>query len=52
MDKKRLYLNNIAELNTYQRILFSEPDYFSYTDAYIFSMKTATVVRPFKFDYF
>jgi hypothetical protein len=46
VDSRKLYLNNLGELNTYQRVIFSEPDYFSYTDVYLFGMRTGTCVRP------
>lgn len=46
VDSRKLYLNNLGELNTYQRVIFSEPDYFSYTDVYLLGMRAGTCVRP------
>ena len=37
-------------LNTFQRVVFDDPDYFSFTDFYITNIKSAYKLRSFGFD--
>jgi hypothetical protein len=48
-DKRRIYINQHRYLNTFQRIIFEDTDYFSYSDVGIIAMGFGEKIRMHKY---
>lgn len=45
VDRRRIYINDLTNLDQYKRIIFSECEYFSFLDVYIGSCYLGTRFR-------
>lgn len=45
VDRRRIYINNLVNLDQYKRVIFSECEYFSFLDVYIGSCYLGTRFR-------